>query len=125
MTMSAYSVVPGAAAPGEAVRLTFRLAADRRPDADYDIFVQLLDPEGRFVDGIDGPPQFGAAPTSGWVPGQVVVDRRAVLVPEDAPPGVYRVIAGFYREDKRARLASGEGQPVETHVELGEVVVRQ
>jgi hypothetical protein len=124
MEMSAYRPVPGNAAPGDLVRLTFRLSADQELDADYDMFLQLLGPDGRFVDGIDGPPQFGAAPTSRWEPGQVIVDRRAVRVPEDAPEGTYRVIAGFYRGGERQALVDGDGRPVGTHLELGEIEVR-
>jgi hypothetical protein len=122
MTMSGYGMTPRVVAPGEPMWLEFHCSAAQSPGADYDIFVQLLAPDGRFVNGTDGAPQFGGRPTSGWQPGEGIVDRRAVFVPADSSPGAYRVIAGFYRGGERQPLVSG-GAAALDHVELGEILV--
>jgi hypothetical protein len=123
MAMLSVGLTPDVVKPGEPLWTTLRFSAFERPRADYDLFVQLLAPDGRFVNGIDGPPQFGAALTSSWQPDGVVVDRRALLVPEGAPEGTYRVVAGFYRGNERQAVVGGEGQVLGTHVELGEIKV--
>jgi hypothetical protein len=123
MTMSAVGMTPLVIAPGEPVWLEFHCGARKRPRNDFDIFVQFLDSDGHFINGTDGPPQFGAAPTSSWRPGDTVVDRRAFYVPEGARPGKYQVIAGFYRKGKRNPVSDGSGQKLGTHIELGQVEV--
>ena len=125
MTLSAYGMTPDRVARGEPFWLEFHFSATQPPKANYDVFVQLLAPDGDFVNGTDGAPQFGAAPTTGWIPGETVVDRRACFVPGDAPPGQYRVIAGFYRGGERATVFDDAGRDVGTHVELGTIAVRQ
>jgi hypothetical protein len=123
MEMLSAGLAPGSAQAGTPVWVESRLSAVERPDANYDLFLQLLSPDGRFVDGVDGSPQFGGAPTSRWVPGEVIVDRRAMLVPGDAPAGTYRVIAGFYRGDERQPVVGRDGEALGTHVVVGEVEV--
>jgi hypothetical protein len=124
MAMTGFVMTPLRAAPGEPVWIELHCSAEQVPDADYDVFVQFLAPDGHFVNGTDGPPQFGARPTSGWQPGEAVIDRRAFFVPEDASPGVYRVIAGFYRGNERQPVFDGAGRPIGTHIELGRIEVR-
>ena len=123
MTLSAYAIGPQTLSPGQPFWLEFHFSATETPDADYDVLLQLLSPDGDFVNGTDGAPQFGAAPTSTWTPGDTVVDRRACFVPVGAAPGTYRVIAGFYRGQERQTVFDATGQPLGTHVELGEIQV--
>jgi hypothetical protein len=125
MRLIAYGMVPTALAPGEPIWLKFHFSATRQPEANYDVFVQLLAPDGRFVNGTDGAPQFGAAPTGNWVPDRVIVDRRACFVPPDAAQGRYRVIAGFYWDGERQAVLDSAGQEIGTHVELGYVNIEQ
>ena len=66
---------PVVIAPGEPAWLEFHCSALEEPDADYDIFVRFLAPDGHFVNGTNGPPQFGAALTSGWRLGETQVAR--------------------------------------------------
>lgn len=124
MRVSAVAMTPRTVAPGEPVWLAFHCTADARPQADYDLFVQFLAPDGHFVNGTDGPPQFGAALTSRWKPGETVVDRRAFFVPAGTPPGTYRVIAGFYINGERQVVLNGTGNPLGTHIELGQIEVQ-
>jgi hypothetical protein len=123
MTLSAYALGPQTVSPGQPFWLELCFSAMKPPDSDYDVFVQLLSPDGEFANGTDGAPQFGVAPTSAWVPGETIVDRRACFVPAGATPGTYRVIAGFYRGQERQPVYDVAGQPLGTHVELGEIRV--
>jgi len=125
MRLLSYGITPRTLSPGAPVWVALRLSAWQALATDYDLFVQLLAPDGRFVNGTDGPPQFGASPTSDWTPDREVVDRRAVYVPGDAAPGAYRLVAGFYRGSKRQALVDRAGRVVGTRVELGEVRVRE
>jgi hypothetical protein len=125
LELLAYGMMPKSVRRGDPVWLTFECSSTDAQREDYDIFLQLLAPDGHFVNGTDGPPQFGAMPTSQWEPGLTVVDRRAVFVPEDAPTGVYMVIAGFYRDGDRQRMYDGLDRDVGTHIEIGELVVQE
>jgi hypothetical protein len=124
MTMSAYGMAPVVVDPGEPIWLEFHYSAAHQPEVDYDVLLQLLSPEGSFVNGTDGPPQFGATLTSRWLPGKTIVDRRAVYVPVDAQPGRYDVITGFYGGGERQPVFHGDGRLLGTHVDLGHVRVR-
>jgi hypothetical protein len=103
--------------------LEFHCQAQQSIEGNYDIFVQLLSPGGEYVNGTDGPPQFGAAMTSWWQPGETIVDRRAFFVPEDAVPGEYLVIAGFYANGERQPVVDARGNDLGTHIELGKIEV--
>ena len=98
-------------APGQAVTLDLAWRAERRPEADYTVFMHLRRADdGAQIAALDSPPQNGAAPTSGWMPGQVITETRAVPIPSDAPIGDYDVIIGWYRYPSFERLTiDGEG----------------
>jgi hypothetical protein len=62
----------------------------------------------------DAEPQDGAAPTTGWVPGEVLDDTYAVDVPGGLPPGAYPIEVGVYepRSGDRLSLADGDNHLV-------------
>jgi hypothetical protein len=77
----------------------------RDPDADYTVFVQLLDDENRVVAQRDMWPVGGTAPTSAWTDGAApVTDRIGLYVPEGTPAGTYRLIVGLYDGATGVRL---------------------
>ena len=82
---------------------------------DYTVFVQLLDAKNRWVAGHDTQPLGGEYPTSSWRPGEVVVDDHVLQLPDDLPPGTYRLVTGMYDLATGRRLivadAKGEAQP--------------
>jgi hypothetical protein len=91
-------------APGDEVPLTLYWACKETPETSYTVFVHLLDPAGAVRGQQDAPPQKGDAPTSGWVPGQIVVDRYLIPVAAEAPAGSYRIEAGMYNPQGVVRL---------------------
>ncbi len=65
--------------------------------------------------GFDSTPSGGFAPTSGWRPGAPVWDNRALVIPQDAPDGSYRLWVVLYR--------LGEGGEIERLIVDGEQVL--
>ncbi|MGD1996172.1 MAG: glycosyltransferase family 39 protein [Anaerolineae bacterium] len=84
-------------------------------EEDYAVFVHLYEPEGGGILGQhDGPPLSGSAPTSTWVPGEVVADAHAVPVGDDIQGGIAPLGVGLYLPDTGRRLpvtVDGELQP--------------
>ena len=84
---------------GQTAVLTLFWRCDRPVERAYTVFTHLLDASGRYVTGHDSIPAEGAAPTEGWLPGEIVVDRHMWELPEGLPPGVYLVEVGLYEPD--------------------------
>ncbi|MBC7224299.1 MAG: hypothetical protein H5T59_08525, partial [Anaerolineae bacterium] len=82
---------------------------------DLVLFAQVLDSDGRLAAGFDGPPGGGYAPTSAWLPGEAQRDRRALVLPPEPVPGVYRLGVGWYVPEtgERVPLADGSGDWLE------------
>jgi hypothetical protein len=75
------------------------------PEADYRLFLHLLDAQGRQVALIDVPP--GGAdlpPTSAWQPGQQLAVPLPLELPPGLPPGRYQLTMGLYLPANGARL---------------------
>lgn len=96
------------------VTLTWRALAP--VDKDYTVFVHMVDSGGRLVAQHDGPPAEGARPTSGWLPGEEIMDRHVIWLPEGLPPGPYRLLVGLYQGDTRLPVDGGG-----TYVQVGEL----
>jgi len=47
-------------------------------------------------------------PTTGWLPGEFIRDRHALVVPETAVPGPYRLRVGWYDTVTGQRLGEIE-----------------
>ncbi len=90
------------------VVLVWEAAAES--DTSYTVFVQLLGPDGRIVAQHDGLPVNDGElrPTTGWLPGEFLVDVHPLSPPDSPPTGAYRLIAGLYRADTGERLPAGE-----------------
>jgi hypothetical protein len=93
--------------PAEAIEAGARLTVDLHWQAlaplgtDYTVFVHLV---GGYNPATGGPvwaqddswPLAGGHPTTRWLPGQIVVDRHVIDVPEGTPAGVYQIYVGMY-----------------------------
>lgn len=89
---------------GAEVRIAAQWYALRQPAADYTEFVHLLGPDGRVHGQVDTWPVQGTRPTSSWQAGSTVNEELVVMVPPDAPPGAYKVEAGWYLLETLQRL---------------------
>jgi hypothetical protein len=90
--------------PGEAVRLRLYWEALGVVPGDYKVFTHLLDGQGHRWAGHDGIPVEGMRPTAGWAVGELLVYRREIVVPQEAPPGRYRLQVGLYDWQSGLRL---------------------
>ncbi len=96
-------------APGDALPVTFYWQAGAEMNVDYTVFVQLLSSAGQVVAQRDLPPQAGAAPTTTWLPGEIVTDPYTLSLPADLQPGSYRLITGLYNAATGQRLPASSG----------------
>jgi hypothetical protein len=75
-------------------------------DADYTVFVQVLDAENNVVGSGDAPPSL---PTRYWRAGDRVLTVHPIRYATPLVPGTYRVIVGWYNPADGARLALDGG----------------
>ena len=78
-------------------------------DADYTVFVHLIDGEGQLVGTGDGPPLGGGFPTRLWRPGDGLVDEHVISFPPGLPSDVYTIQVGWYDPVTGARLPAVRG----------------
>lgn len=105
---------------GELLPVEFTWRMLQSPQADYHLFLQLLNREGALVAQHDAPPNGGYTPTSTWQPGEPQTSRHALVLPENLPPGDYRLIAGLVDPANGARLLTERGGDF---VELGNITI--
>lgn len=99
---------------GEPATLKVTLVWQARSEmaTSYRVFLHLLTPAGDLLTQSDGEPVNWTRPTSGWAPGEVILDERMLDIPADAPSGRYSLAAGLYDPDTRDRLALPDGTTV-------------
>jgi hypothetical protein len=127
LTLVSAEVGPASARAGDTIGATFRWRALKAIEQDYTEFVQLVGPDGRLHGQVDAWPVQGTRPTSEWAPGDEVVDRHAVRLDGDAPPGRYQVHVGWYLLETMERLPvlGADGHPVGDSLVVGEVEAEQ
>ena len=94
--------------------MTLYWLALRETGQDYKAFVHLLGPDGSVIAQHDGDPVGGYTPTTRWRPGEIIVDRHVLPLPEGLPAGEYGLRAGLYQVDPLRNLtgrSAGGGQP--------------
>ncbi len=123
--LTGFAIEPPTVQPGGTVLVIARWLAVDPMAADYTVFVHLWDAAGQPAAQLDSQPQSGTRPTSGWQPGDIVLDRYALLVPPDLPPGDYTLNLGMYDLATLTRLAvsGAPGAAALDHVFLGTVRV--
>lgn len=94
--------------PGQTVTVTLAWRAESEMTTSYRVFLHLLGPDGSLVAQADGEPAGWTRPTTGWLPGEVVLDRRELVLPPTAAPGEYALRAGLYTPEE-GRLRSADG----------------
>jgi hypothetical protein len=94
-------------------------------EQNYTGFAHLMAPDGTLIAQDDHQPRGGFLPTSIWREGLVLPDRYTIVVPHDAQPGTYSLVAGMYNLESGVRLpVRQEGQNVRDSVVLAQVRVR-
>ena len=99
-------------APGETLTLKPFWQAAELPSTNVNLFVHLLPPdEAQPVAQWDGPPAAEGRPTLTWTDADEVLPGSTVqiVVPDDLPPGEYRLALGLYDFTTGARLPLADG----------------
>jgi hypothetical protein len=111
-TLQGFSVGNMIVSPDQALDLTLVWRATDTPGTSYRVFTHLLDPNGQVIAQHDGFPADDTRPTTGWVPGEYLVDKHAlVFLPERRDyRGPARLEVGFYDpESPNRRVAVSNG----------------
>jgi hypothetical protein len=106
-----YQLEPGRIRPGSPVTLRLYWRALSEMDISYKVFTHILDARAEQVlVQRDDEPRQGAAPTTGWLPGEVLADEYRLHLPASTPSGEYPVELGLYdpRTGERLPLPNGE-----------------
>ncbi len=99
---------PGIITAGEPLEVQIGWQALAAFEADYTVFLHLINESGEIVAQVDRPPMLAGEPypTTLWAPDEVVIDAFQLTLPADLPPGSYRLRLGLYRPSDGVRLTS-------------------
>ncbi len=124
-TLLGYDLGPDAVLPGGTLRLTLYWRAEQPMSRSYTVFTHLLDAASRVAAQHDGQPAGWTRPTTGWLPGEIIVDVHELPLAADLSPGEYPLEVGLYdaTTDTRLPALDAAGQVVEDRVLLAPVVV--
>jgi 4-amino-4-deoxy-L-arabinose transferase-like glycosyltransferase len=119
--LTGFSFTPAVARPGDTLLVTLQWQAVAPMPLDYTVYTQLRDAAGQVAAQLDSQPASGTRPTSGWQPGETILDRKAILLPASLPPGDYTLQVGLYELASLKRLTlAADGAD---HVLLGTIQV--
>lgn len=108
VTLFGYDLRSTSIAPGNPLDVTLYWRADQVLNDSYHVFVHLIDAQGGLVAQSDGVPANWTRLTTGWLPGEYVMDSHSLQVPADLPPGKYQLFVGLYLLETGERLATEE-----------------
>jgi hypothetical protein len=104
--LSGYTIEPPHGlqdAPAGPLTLTLVWQGLSEMEVSYRVFVHLLDTQGQIVAQSDAEPAQWARPTTGWAPGEYVIDRHVLQVPQGAE-GPLTLRVGLYEAESGERL---------------------
>jgi 4-amino-4-deoxy-L-arabinose transferase-like glycosyltransferase len=108
--------------PGDVLPVTLFWEALASAPEPHKISVQLLDGAGQLVAQHDAEPVSGFVPTTAWQPGQVIIDRHGIQLPDDLPADRYTLAVAVYYAYSGARLpVMINGEKAGDHLPLGDV----
>jgi hypothetical protein len=121
ITLQRYALSETTVQPGDAIQLQLEWVTEAPLDARYKVFVQLLHPDGTLATQRDSEPGAGAQLTTLWQPDDTIIDRHALAIPDELPPGDgYTLIIGLYDANPpNNRLPIGDGD----YYELAEIEI--
>ena len=74
----------------------------------YSVFVHLLDSTGNIIAQRDNEPVNDSAPTTSWLPNEIIADPYQIDLPHVLAPGEYQLIVGMYSPTQGKRLVVTE-----------------
>ncbi len=106
--LNGYAALPSTNLGGE-VLLTLRWESLKAVDQNYHVFVHVLNEEGDMIAQRDGQPVQWMRPISTWQPGDAIIDRYGLFLPDDIEPGRYKLSVGLYDPVGGSRLSVNTG----------------
>ena len=91
-------------APRDSFGLTLYWRSLQPARSNYTVFVHAVGPDQVMRGQWDSVPVEGQAPTSGWLPGEIIEDHYEVPMAKDAPPWKYDIFVGMYNSATGERL---------------------
>ncbi len=104
VSLVGYDLTADSVRPSDSFKLVLYWQALAPMDRSYTVFAHLLDSQNQVWAQKDGLPLGGARPTTGWVPGEFIIDEYELVVEADAPPGEYLLEVGMYDASTGERL---------------------
>ncbi|MCB0222863.1 MAG: DUF2142 domain-containing protein [Anaerolineae bacterium] len=106
----AYDTDGSTVQPGDTLPLTLYWRSDQPIDADYTVFIHLLDEQDLIIAQRNVFPGPGVYPTSQWQPGVILADTYALRLPRTAfAPTQARFEVGLYDHTTGVRLPTSAG----------------
>jgi hypothetical protein len=100
--------------------LTLYWQSVSKTENDYTVFVHLVDLSGKIIVQKDLQPLDGGYPTSLWDPREIVKDRYALAISDEAPVPPYTIEVGMYAYPslKRLPVSDANGVTIGDHIVL-------
>jgi 4-amino-4-deoxy-L-arabinose transferase-like glycosyltransferase len=95
---------------GGTLRLTLYWQCLSEMSESYTVFTHLLDANNVIMGQVDSLPAAAAAPTTSWIPGEIVTDPYQIPVGSGAPEGQCVVETGMYNASTMERLSVHDAQ---------------
>ena len=120
VSLVGYDLTADSVGPGDSFVLVLYWQALAPISESYTVFTHLLDSENQVRAQKDSLPVGGARPTTGWVPGEFIIDEYELVVEADAPPGEYLLEVGMYDASTGERLSAldTEGRVLDNRIVL-------
>ena len=111
---------------GDSLTLTLFWRTTKNVDTSYTVFTHLLDKNSRIFGQNDSLPASSARETTGWAPGEVIVDEHSFVVKPGAAPGKYTIEIGMYNavDEKRLPVLDSSSSPDGDRILLEELTVQ-
>ncbi|MCB0254063.1 MAG: glycosyltransferase family 39 protein [Anaerolineae bacterium] len=94
--LAGYDLGAATGQPGETIDVALYWVPTETTGVRLTVFVHLVDEAGAIIGQSDGEPDNGRAPTSSWLPGETITDRRTITVRPDASAGPATLVVGLY-----------------------------
>ncbi len=121
-----YEIEPRVLRQGQRIEVTLYWEALAPPrDADYKVFLHLLEGWEAKWAGNDGNPGHPDASTRDWEVGEVYADERWVRLPLSIPPGIYQLELGWFSgaDNHRLNIVADDGHIVDDWLLLSNIRV--
>lgn len=99
--------LPISQSPNSPITVTLVWRAEAETHISYNVFLHLTAPDGTLASQSDGVPAGWTRPTTGWMPGEFIIDVRVLHIPPDALVGDYTLSAGLYAGGERLTTPAG------------------